>query len=434
MSFPGRLNSCRNISGNQKAGYALVFWENNQLQLAKFGVETEIATQPLEWENIQAGFGWVFQGILRDRLVFGATSRIGGPVTVLEYANGDGSIVERHTFGDASSVIGECVQLSNGGLAGVCFCDTRPENRIRFDAFYRAPVAPFANYKSQWFTMRFDFASNASTYWPYTVTAAEGPDGLFWVFFARDSVGTIGLIRFRLELGYEGPNMSLVDLDAGWIKRYDGAIAPSGEMPELFSICDRKGGRILLAYQGWPHGYTECTGYPTFTSHYVITAASPDLRAVAVGTTEWQGSHLTASRAAVFPRQDGIYFMLDYLNPENCEQGWNLGLFDGAFRINRTLPRGKIVAHSEDGMIAFYDQTQGPVGTTELIKLRFRPHMSIRQNGQDISIHWDEARQGDALEGSTDGRTWATVQEAASSPAVLAASEPHKLFKIRSSP
>lgn len=415
------------ISGNQARGWGLVMRRDittppygQEVSLARWGTEGEVA-----FHKLDIGFSDGMQALAGTKLIVGSFGAL-GPTQFSEIDFDTGALSYSTQVGGDKSLNGAMVGLYNTGVAGVIFSNS-PSGKVVFDAFYRAPVVPYPGVSEPtWITKHYEMPALLGFGQAYFPTAVQGPDGLVWVFFCRDSAGTIGLIRLRCV----GNTLELVDFTDQLIGTGHGAMSPSGENLWPFCAVDKRNNRILLCYQNQPHLFTSCQGFRVASRHAiteVLSDKSVSLRAV----NDWWTPHISYGYAipALWPRPDGNYFAIEKLNVNgDCKLSWQLGMEkDGVFMVGSVLPEGRILSTSLDGWLFMYDRASN---TSDLINLRFPPEITIRRSGSDVVINWDSASPSDVLESSADMQSWSPVPYA-QRPVRLPANEAARFFRVK---
>lgn len=395
---------------------------NYKLALAKWADTGAVEFTALPGTyNIQLEAG--FQGIVGNRYVVGGAGISGGPIMVFEFDLNSGQLLFQTQLGDARSRWGAAAQTAKGGLAGVVYADSSPENLVLLDAFYRSPDGqpmPGGD-TNKWWWHRFQFTSNVGDSFPYLMSAVWW-NQLLWIFYTRDSGGTISLVRFRIE----GDALAVQDYEAGFIPRNVDA-SPSGELPHITAAVDPFFDRIVLAYQGAVSFRTDCPGAPWGAPWY-MTEVKSDKSYYWLGGTAWWSMHGLFPKPLLWPRQDGIYFALQSTDVKgNCATDWKIGRLDASgWSTNETLPNGKALSLSEDGWFAFYDKISR---RTDLIRPVFAPKIRISKNQFGVTMNWTPPVSS-ILEESPDLKVWTKQHEPQPPPVMLPLSSSQRFFRI----
>lgn len=427
-TFPDRQLSPVPILGNEKSGWATALRLDGGRIAPSLGRWTrenqEVQLTPLAWSHdfpLDSGF----QGFVDGRYILGG-NRSTSPILIGEFDATSGQLIEQFEFSENAGTVRACVALGNGGLCAIAEVDGGGRPVFIFDVCYREPA--IAAYSSpKWWFQRFEFPANLGVD-PIVLnmTGVQAADGLVTFFFTHDSGGTVGRIRFRIGLF----GLELVDYNEQWIGRHRPE-TPSGELPEITAMWDRYNNRTVLAYQPWEDKYPDCPGLQGEpASRWMLTAAQGDQMSV-LGVADWWSLHVSARRPVVFPRPDGIYFAFSYCNIDtDCAQGWNLGRFsDGRFEVLAQLPKGIITSYSNDGWILFYDFS---TFSTDLIRLRLAPQMSVSKTYGGLRIDWDQAAPTDRLLAGSSPSSIGEVAHTGLPPAVVAyVDRPAQFFRVQ---
>lgn len=397
------------IGGSEAAGwYAL-----HDMNLMRWGRDGNIAETALQWPDYPLNVEDSEHALLGDTFVVGGRRQNStGPSRIRfgEFDAATGALRTTYENGNGQSRWGGGCPTNKGGFVAAFWVDVLPKTTIVLDIFYRRPPMPpipGTTTPPQWLYERRSFTTTSQSGIYDYLQVVQGPDGLIWIFVMRDSAGTIALLRYRPTAS----GLEFVDEDPDFIPRGLGQLSPSGESPNLGAVVDRRNNRIVLCYQGAPDGgtanYSEClkAKYANgFSSYWSVTEVGMDKRTRLIGTTPWWSAHAGDELPGIVARRDGIYFWLTHTTPADCsDEGMRVGrLVNGVFEIGATVPRGSLLAASPDGWFFYLDRTAQPYQATYLAKLRCRPEMSIRDDGDNVVVDWDEADVTDVLQHSAN--------------------------------
>lgn len=427
----------RDILGNRARGWCTAYKGADtgfELSLLKWKPGIPANFVPLTW-SYRLFVQECFQGLVGAKYIAGGAGGNFEFIKIGEFDPLTGTLLAETQFGDSSSRWGAVTPVHTGGLAGMIYCDAGEERVIRFDAIYRfpdPPPIPGGGTSPRWQIQRFNLPSTGqgSVAQRYSMFAVQGQDRLVYVFYTRDSTATIGLARFSIT----GSGMSLVDHNESFIPRGIPE-TPSGEFPNVTAAVDPYHGGIVLAYQGWDDLITTCEGLK-FAAHWILTRVQYDksYRRIGIRETSWT-SHNIHPRPAIYPRPEGIYWLLDYQNVNtativgDCKSHWEAGIFkDGQFAPLTPLDFYSIVALSKDGTIIAYNLE---AQMDELIEINFPPVLTARRWGDSIRLDWDKASPTDIVEKSSDLRNWSPAGYSGLPPATFPMDQPKQFFRVK---
>jgi len=363
--------------------------------------------------------------LLEDRIVVDTFNPYGsGPGVIREFdlANPMNMLAELNV-GDANTRWGASCRTGNGSLVFINWIKTtNTPGQTAFNKFivsYRiAPPSPYAGWTQV--TLQFP-TENGFAPIEFAMTAAEGSDGLVWVFFCCDSLAKIGLLKLKPEAN----TISVVDYQPSFVGPADPIFSPSPEDPLITAIADKINKRILLIYQHIGELYTDCPNW--IASQVAITGVSTNGTKNRLFLTPWWSAHTEFPVMAALQRVEGTYFNTDYLNTTNCNKGYRSGMTN-----NSTMnPGEEIVAYSEDGWMMVCHPVSTLRSDYYLTAHRFKPTIKIGKSGNQISISWDQPSTADQLQKSSDLKTWADVAGATASPVLLSVEPAAKFFRVR---
>lgn len=352
-----------------------------------------------------------------------------GPIIFTEFGlSGDPlPILDQFNVGDRSSRWGASCKLRNGGIVFVNSRDL--DGFFHFDVTYRrftTPATP-SPVASPWLKQYFSCPHNMGTMLPATLSMVDGPEGLVWLFFASDSMGTVARIRFRCT-----DQIELVDYQEDYVPdKHPYSI--NGEIPGLVAIPEYDKNRILLGYEDAVHSYTGClqTSTHIVSQHCVILAAYVD-RIELVTLLDWPAEHPGYPVLVPWGRPEGVYFVAPYYDVPNCQGGIKSGLFDGQVRVAATTMKDKVLSYSDDGWILSAEPNSDGFHTDfALAKQRFRPKLKIVKTGSNVRLSWDEPSAADQLQVSTDLKIWSNFGTfPAMMPVITPANSAHQFFRL----
>lgn len=389
--FPGQLRCSELIGGSEGAGW-YAFVEDSLLRWTRRESDG-ITSVPLQWDYPIA-IGNAMHGLIGNTYIVGgmktgsAPGGGGGPIRFGEFDAATGELRGTYENGSRESRWGAGTVTKAGGFVAVVYVDVLPRNDIVLDVFYRRPSVPpmpGTEPPPAWSYERRTIPTKQSGVFDF-LQVVQGPDGLIYVFIARDSAGTVALLRYRAELD----RLVLVDENAEFIPRGLGPISIMGEAPRITAVPNRYHGTVTLAYESSEHRTIACVGRE-LVSKWSVVDVKPDLTYSLMGETEWWAPHTNYPIPLIVPRSDGVYFALEHIE-DDCKLGWHLGrLAGGVFEKRDWLPYGSILGLSQDGWAFFFDRRDQNNPVTYLLKVRCAPEMTIQDAGEDVLIDWTEA-------------------------------------------
>lgn len=426
MSFEGKPAGARQISGNQRDGWILGMRYENQIQMAKWGVDGNITQTPLNWPEAPTG-GYV-QGLVDGRLIFGGLASASGPYRFGEFDLQTNALKKISEVGTTESQHATCTEIPGVGLAGVVFDKTTSESgppNIVFHAFLRF----VKDGEPGWWSQRFEYPAHTGFGQAYHLTSCMGPDGLLWVFFTRDSGKTIGLIRFGAMAapGVAPDYLCLYTFSDEWVPQEIDGVSCSGESPPISATFDERNRRILLMYQCWPDIPPTCPGN---TNAYRWSVAEVTLGHWAIqhrliATSDWIDRQEDFPVPSIWPRREGNYFLARGQSSSDCAYFWQPGILSGdVFHKDATLPDGKVVSTSPDGWVLLWNRA---TNTSDIVRIHFLPELTL-PNG---AVDWNPFHPGDVLEQSADLVNWHPMPYAGRPPVPLAANQAHAFLRVR---
>lgn len=358
-----------------------------------------------------------------------------GPMKVIEYEVGESELTqvgEPFVFGDTTNRAPDAIRLSNTGAMFVSHQQRFPNVAPEFncDIVVRKPDVPNLVVAEPYIIQHFDWPSPASNQWPSSTRLVQGSNGLVSLFWTRDSMGSIGMARFN-------QNGQLVDVDGNFISGALGQdLAPSIEFPKVFTAVS--GEQVLLSYQNLPHGEAPNCNVegdpPVITSRTAITSISVDKQVSLVGIMEWPVWHKSDPWPCIWPRPDGIYFLNEFYDTNQCSTIWRNGVFVNGQFLYTEFGAGHVEAYSDDGWVVFSEP--GRVNPT-LVDLKFRSTLKIERwscqakQVTEFRITWDKPTAGQQLQQSADLLTWEDIEGATSSPVIVANAAPQMFFRLK---
>jgi hypothetical protein len=413
----GHCNAAKRIAQRSDGLHGLVFTNSGKPKVCFWKSEASVETHDL---SADLNLAQPCMEFVDDRFIISSIGTSGGPVRVVELDVATRTIQHSFTFGLESSRNGASCRLAGGAL----FAHFRDLGSI--DVWFRRPSIPVPNPQPLWvsLTVPFPFPLPA-----FDMSMIEGPDGLAWLFIARDSAQTVGLIRFKVT---PDGNIVVVDSNPDFIPRHTGC-SINGEQPHIVAM--RDGNSIILGYQDENHGFCQCNGVTTVTSKaQLIVCVAQDKSFSLVGKLDWESFHVYYPMTLVWPRPDGFYFIAPYAITSNCERGWKTGIVqNGVTRIASSDPGGDVLSYSESGWILFERVMEATPWFSEydLMRYQFQPALKIRQQGKDVIVSWPSTGLADQLQFSSDLKTWQDVPGAISSPVTISNSKPHQFFRLK---
>jgi hypothetical protein len=188
MIVPNLLGSGRKIAIRQSDRlHALAYWTSMEHHVALWGVN-DFRFPRIETER----FVSLCPEFTNDNrlVVSGYTGYT--PVHVYEFGlTGDPLPILNHfEIGNANSRWGASCSLRSG-VNGLVFCNYQdvsavpPGNELHLDTYYRLPMKLPGS--SGWAIQSFRFPGATPLFMPFQFAMCEGPDGLIWLFYTRDS-------------------------------------------------------------------------------------------------------------------------------------------------------------------------------------------------------------------------------------------------------
>lgn len=319
--------------------------------------------------------GWVTFDLNDPTVDFVGTNRIvissllnGGPVRVNEFIlNSNWTLTSDLllSFGSTTNRAGIGVPLSDGGLM-LAYPNQEPigsgSGNVRFHIVYRPP--PQAGDTTNIYAI-------TNYLWDITPTGSELPtrpdmiqatNGLVYLWFIMDGRERIALSRFAVT----NSAATLIDYESLWIDvaAVSGNLAINGENPRIVGASVNYSNKLFLAYQGKtaPFEGTNCdatvgSGFPVKKSPgtTILSINAADKTRVLEKSLDFDTYHGSQPYPVIWPKNNGIYFLVEYYDTNACTITWRQGLYQysGGGVTYSNIGAGKVLAYATDGWVSF---------------------------------------------------------------------------------